>query len=296
MAETPQSTNHVLLIEPADFFDNPETKDTNAYQVRQDSSDHQSIQDQALQEFRSYRDLLVEHGVQVTTVKGRKGTPDDIFPNWMSTHPTGEMVLYPMMYPSRQIERRDDIISDVRKRYDDVIDFSDMEAQGKALESTSSVNLDHVNRIAYLARSPRSDEILAGTWCDMMDYTLVPFDTEHNGMQVYHSDVVLWIGSELVGIASECLKTEGIVDHLKKYRDVVEFTNDQMNAFAGNSLELIGADDERMLVMSKGAYKSLHEDQTDFIHKHYKTVIQPDLPTIEKYGGGSARCMILELF
>jgi len=291
-----QSTNHIFMIEPADFFDNPQTKDTNAYQVRENSKDHKYIQEKALKEFRDYRDLLVEHGVQVTTVKGREGTPDDIFPNWMSTHPTGEMVIYPMMYENRQAERRDDIITDVRKRYRDVIDFSSMEQDGKALESTSALNLDHVHKVAYLARSKRADEVLAGTWCDMMGFELVPFDTEHNGMPVYHSDVVLWIGTNLVGICSECLKTPGVVEHVGKHRDVVEFTNEQMGNFAGNALELVGRDGEHMLVMSKGAYAMLRDDQKDFIGKHYKTVIQPDLPTIEKYGGGSARCMILELF
>jgi hypothetical protein len=291
-----QSTNHIFMIEPADFYDNPQTKETNSYQVREDSKEHTDIQAKALQEFRTYRDMLIEHGVQVTTVKGRAGTPDDIFPNWMSTHPTGEMVIYPMMYENRQKERREDIIVDVRKRYRDVIDFSTLEQDGKALESTSSVNLDHINKIAYMARSPRSDEVLARTWCDMMGFTLVPFDTEHNGMAVYHSDVVLWIGTNIVGVCSECIKTPGIVDDLKKYRDVVEFTNDQMAAFAGNSLELVGAEGKKMLVMAQSAYDSLRDDQKQFIGKHYKDVITPSLPTIQKYGGGSARCMILELF
>lgn len=291
-----QSTNHILLVEPADFFDNPETKETNTYQVREDSKNHQDLQQKALIEFRAYRDLLVEHGVQVTTVKGRKGTPDDIFPNWLSTHPTGEMFIYPMMYPTRQKERRQDIINDVRKRHRDVIDFSALEQDGRALESTSSINLDHLHKVAYMARSARSDEVLAGTWCDMMDFTLIPFDTEHNGMPVYHSDVVLWIGTNIAGVCSECLKDNTIVEHLKKHRDVVEFTNEQMSAFAGNALELVGTDGEKMLVMSKSAYESLRDDQKQFIGKHYRTVLQPDLTTIQKYGGGSARCMILELF
>jgi hypothetical protein len=129
-----------------------------------------------------------------------------------------------------------------------------------------------------------------------MGFTLVPFDTEHNGMQVYHSDVVLWIGTTLVGIASECIKTSGIVDKLKQHRAVVEFDNAQMGRFAGNALEVIGHGGERMLVMSDNGWGSLNARQQGVIKEHYKTVLTPSLPTIEKYGGGSARCMLLELF
>lgn len=292
----PQSTNHLLMIEPADFYDNPQTKDTNSYQTREEGQNHKEIQSKALLEFRIYRDMLVEHGVQVTTVKGREGCPDDVFPNWLSTHPSGQMVLYPMMYENRQAERRQDIIDDVRKRYKDFMDFTAHEQHGKALESTSSVNLDHVNKIAYLARSPRSDEKLAEDWCTMMGFTLVPFDTEHNGMQVYHTDVVMWIGTELAGLCVECLMGDTIIDTLKKHRKVVAFTNDQMGAFAGNALEVVGAGGEKMLAMSKGAWESLRSDQKETIQEHYKNIIKPDLSTIEFYGGGSARCMLAELF
>lgn len=296
MGKERQSSNHILMIEPAGFYDNPQTKETNSYQTREEGQDRHSIQTKALLEFRTYRDLLVEHGVQITTVKGSKECPDDIFPNWFSTHPTGQMVIYPMMYENRQKERRQDIIDDVRKRYNDVIDFSALEQQGKALESTSSVNLDHLNQIAYLARSPRSDEKTAQDWCKMMGYELFAFDTEHNGMQVYHTDVVLWIGSELAGLSVECLKDDAVIDSLKKNRKLVTFTNDQMAAFAGNALEVVGKDGEKMLAMSRGAWDSLRDDQKQTIREHYSTVIKPDLSTIEYYGGGSARCMLAELF
>lgn len=292
----PQSSNHLFMIEPAGFYDNPQTKDTNSYQTRKATKTPREIQSNALLEFRIYRDMLVEKGVMVTTAKGNPDCPDDIFPNWFSTHPTGQMVIYPMMNENRQWERRDDVIADVRKRYKDVIDFSRHEQQGRALESTSSVNLDHVNKIAYMARSPRSDEALAQDWCAMMGFTLFPFDTEHNGMPVYHSDVVMWIGTELVGLCDECLLTDGVKESLEKSRDVVCFTNDQMQCFAGNALEVVGRDSERMLAMSKAAYESLRDDQKAKIGEYYSTVIQPDLSTIEYHGGGSARCMLTELF
>lgn len=291
-----QSTNHLFMVEPADFYDNPQTKPTNAYQVREQAQNRAEIQSAALKEFRAYRDMLVEHGVQVTTVKGQAGCPDDIFPNWMSTHPTGQMVVYPMKYENRQKERLADVIADLRPRYKDYIDLTAFERKGLSLESTSSVNLDHVNRVAYMARSPRSDDAAAKEWARVMGFTLIPFDTEHNGMQVYHSDVVLWIGTTLAGIASECIKTKGIVDALKKHRTVVEFDNVQMGRFAGNALEVVGRGGERMLAMSENGWTSLDARQQDMIRDHYKTIITPSLPTIEKYGGGSARCMLLELF
>lgn len=284
------------MIEPAAFYDNPQTKETNSYQTREEGQDRSAIQGKALIEFRMYRDMLVEHGVQITTAKGQDTCPDDIFPNWFSTHPSGQMVVYPMMYENRQTERRQDVIDDVRKRYNDFIDFSAMEQQGKALESTSSVNLDHLNKIAYLARSPRSDEATAQEWCRMMGFELFAFDTEHNGMPVYHSDVVLWIGTDLAGICVECLKDDSIIDSLKENRKLVTFTNDQMGAFAGNALEVIGRGGEKMLAMSSGAWASLRDDQKQVIKEHYSTIIKPDLSTIEYYGGGSARCMLAELF
>lgn len=293
---SPQSTNHIMVMEPVEFHSNPQTMETNLYQ-HEDNHEVSKIHQKAVAEFRVMRDLLVQHGVVMTTTLGQKGCPDDIFcNNWVSTHDGGRMILYPMLAPNRQIERRKDLIDILRRTYKDVQDFSPHEQHDKPLESTGAMCLDRVNKIAYQTRSSRSDDEVAAMWCKMNDYTHIPFDTEHKGKPVYHADVVMWIGTELAGICSECLLKDNIVKHLQHRREVIEFTNEQMESFCGNSLEVIGAGGEKMLVMSAGGYNSLRDDQKELIAKHYKTVINPEIPTIEYYGGGSARCMLLELF
>lgn len=292
---SPQSTNHIMMMEPVDFHANPETMATNSYQ-HADDKEKGDIHEMALAEFRGMRNLLVEHGVSMTTTIGQEGCPDDIFPNWVSTHSSGRMILYPMLTPNRQRERRQDIIETLRRTYKDVQDFSLHEQHDKCLEATGAMCLDRVNKVAYQVRSLRSNDELAAMWCKMNDYTHIPFDTEYKGKPVYHADVVMWIGSELVGVCSECLVKSDIVKHLKHRREVIEFTNAQMEAFCGNSLEVIGTGGEKMLVMSAAGYNSLRDDQKSLLGKYYKTIIKPKIPTIEYYGGGSARCMLLELF
>lgn len=285
-----------MMMEPIEFHANPQTAPTNSYQ-HEDREGIEAIQKKAVAEFRAFRDLLVEHGVVVTTTLGQKGAPDDIFcNNWVSTLPDGKMTFYPMLADNRKIERRSELIDLLKRTYGDVFDLSAHENDGKYLESTGAMWLDKVNKIAYQGRSQRSHEELAKAWCAHYGYEHYPFDTEHRGKPVYHTDVLMWIGTNLAGICSECLKDRAIIDRLKKHRDVVEFTNDQMAAFCGNSLEVIGTGGEKMLVMSMSGYKTLTDAQLSLIHKHYPKVISPEIQTIEFYGGGSARCMLLELF
>ncbi len=291
-----QSTNHIMVMEPVEFYSNPQTMETNSYQHENDKT-IEEIQEKSKQEFRAFRDLLVDHGIIVTTTLGQKGCPDDIFcNNWVSTHSGGRMTLYPMLAPNRQIERRPELIEFLKGRYPDVIDLVEYEKEGKALESTGAHWLDRVNKIAYQNISKRSDLELGKIWCDKNDFTHFPFETEYKGKPVYHADVVMWIGSEIAGICSENLISRDIIDHLKQKRDVIEFTTVQMEHFCGNSLEVIGRGGEKMLVMSAAGYGSLRDDQKDKLGQYYKTIIKPDIRTIEYYGGGSARCMLLEMF
>lgn len=291
-----QSTNHIMMLEPVDFHANPQTLPTNAYQ-HPDSKDLAGIQKKAVAELRAFRDLLVANGIAVTTVQGQKGCPDDIFcNNWVSTHDARRMVLYPMLADNRKTERREDLFDLIRKSYTDVMNFSLHEQQGKYLESTGSLCLDRVNKVAYMARSPRSDEGLAKLWCETMGYKLHTFDTDLNGKPIYHTDVVMWIGTDIIGICSECVKSKDLIKTLKKTHDVIEFTNDQMAKFCGNALEVVANDGEKKLVMSAAGFGSLTTEQKKKLGKVYKTIIQPSIPTIEYYGGGSARCMMLELF
>ncbi|MEM8834130.1 MAG: arginine deiminase-related protein [Pseudomonadota bacterium] len=291
-----QSTNHIMMMEPVDFHANEQTKETNSYQ-HDDDQDISLIQEKAKAEFRAFRDLLVEHGVVMTTALGQKGCPDDIFcNNWVSTHTGKRMILYPMLAQNRQIERRPELIDILKGRYTDVQHFTSYEEQGKALESTGAICLDRVNRIAYQNLSKRSDLEVGKVWCEMNEFTHIPFETDYKGRPVYHADVVMWIGTEIAGVCSESLVKRDIIEHLKHRRGVIEFTNEQMEHFCGNSLEVVGTSGERMLVMSAAGYDSLTDEQKNQLSQHYKTIIKPSIPTIEYYGGGSARCMLLELF
>ena len=253
-----QSTNHIFMVEPVDFHSNPQTKETNAYQ-HDDDLTIKEIESKAVAEFRAFRDLLVAHGVCVSTALGQEGAPDDIFcNNWISTHTGRRAVLYPMLAENRKVERRDNLLALVRRYYSDIFDFSAHEQKGKALESTGALCLDRVNKIAYFNASPRADESIARLWADTMDYVLVPFETEYDGQPVYHTDVVMWIGTKMAGVCSECIKDKEVVlEQLSKTHEVLEFTNDQMKSFCGNALEVVGKGGEKMLVMSAAGFNEL---------------------------------------
>jgi len=295
MTHLVQSTGHLMMMEPLDFHANPQTKATNSYQHDDDAA-LEEIHNRAVREFRAFRDLLVTHGVAVTSVLGQAGCPDDIFcNNWVSTHAGRTMVLYPMLADNRRTERRPDLLALLSKMYDDVLDLSAHEQDGKFLESTGAMWMDRVHKIAYQGVSMRSHPALGKLWCEQNGYTHFVFETDHKGKPVYHTDVLMWIGTSLAGVCSECLKSRDLIDHLKQNREVVEFTNAQMESFCGNALEVVGTASEKMLVMSQAGVKTLTDQQRQIIGKHYKTIIAPDIRTIEYYGGGSARCMLLEL-
>lgn len=295
-----QSTRHIMMMEPADFYANPQTFETNQYQDTA-PTDIWTVHQASVTEFRTLRDTLVSHGVVVTTALGAKGCPDDIFVNnWVSTHAGRKMVLYPMLAENRRMERRPELLEILTESYDLALDLSPEESRGRFLESTGSLCQDRVNRIAYAALSPRTDIELARRWCEVMDFRLIPFRTRnHAGKPVYHSDVMMWIGTGVAGICVECILPEDrapVMESLRQTHEVVEISMDQMRAFLGNALEVRGEKDGRNLVMSGSAYRSLTEDQKRVILGHVDRIIHADIPTIERYGGGSARCMLLELF
>lgn len=294
-----QSTRYVLLIEPAAFGYNPETASTNDYQVdARESGD--TVFKRALQEFRKFRDVLVEAGVGVTTMRGAPNCPDAIFPNWMSTHEDGTAYLYPMMAPNRRRERSEDISAFFRNYYTVKEDFVPYELEGKPLESTGSMVLDRVNRVAYIGRSLRTNEEIAREWCRQNDYEAMVFDTvDHRGNPVYHSDLVIWIGTEMAGVGTHMIAEEDrarILERLARTHEVLEFENAQIRSFCGNSIELRGTGDQPMLLMSDAAYGMLTSDQLSRINRYFTKIITSAIPTIETYGGGSARCMVQELF
>lgn len=294
-----QSTRHIMVMEPVGFHSNPETKETNTYQ-QDDPNDVVSIQQRAVLEFRRFRDILIDQGVFVTTIKGQKESPDDIFcNNWVSTLGDGTLVYYPMLAHNRQIERRPEIMQMLEGRYKVALDLSAYEKEGRYLESTGSLWIDRVNKVVYSALSARTDARLAKLWCEKLGYELVTFNTRnHAGKPVYHTDVMMFIGTGYAGICLECILEEDrerVRQKLSRTHEVIELSLPQLQSFCGNALELLGEGNEKMLVMSHSAFKALQPAQVSAFLKHVSRIVYSDISTIEAYGGGSARCMLLEL-
>ena len=288
-----------MLIEPAEFFANPETMETNVYQVDERES-HDATLQTALKEFRGFREVLEKNGVKVTVAKGKKDCPDMLFPNWISTHEGGGMILYPMLNESRRAERSQDIIDALKKDYKILHDFRDWEKEKFIVEATGSLCLDRMFKTAYAALSKRTDAEAVREWGALMGYDVEIFKTRsHTGAPVYHTDLVMFIGTEVAAICMECILEEyrdRLLQRLYGFREVVELTMAQQTAFCGNSLEVIGEGGQKMLAMSDSAFNALTAEQKERFGKYYSRILHSPLPTIEAYGGGSARCLMLELF
>lgn len=304
IAREEQSTNRVLMVEPRDFQLNRETKQDNFFQTRNPDLSVVEVGKRAYKEFHALRDALREQGIKVETYidRGDRNTPDSLFPNnWFSTHGSGLMVLYPMRSQSRRRERRPEIVSELRKQYPLTIDLSGYEQAGKFLEGTGSLVLDRQQRLAYACISPRTDAVLLRCWASLMRYRLIPFKAaDQDGHDVYHTNVVMGVGTKW---ATVCL--DAVADSAERARvrqaltqsgkEVIALSHSQMNAFCGNVLEVRGKDGRHFAVMSDRAWDALTRDQRDQYLRNVG-VIKADLSTIEKYGGGGARCMIAELF
>jgi hypothetical protein len=298
-SKTFQSTNHILMIEPSVFYANPQTMDTNAYQVAEHEP-REVIYQKALHEFSAFRDKLTAKGVIITQMRGHKECPDMIFSNCMSTHQNGRMYLYPMYNENRRAEHSEDLIAVLSQSYPDVQDWRHYAKQEKYLESTASIVRDSVNKIGYVGLSARTSKELAQKWLDEMGYKAVIFETKsHAGIPVYHTDCVMWIGTTLAGICTPAITDDyrdTVLTGLQSTHTVVEFSMQQLRTFCGNALEVRGKNGKLYLAMSTGAYQSLTKEQSALIHDHFEDVIHSDLSALEIYGGGSARCMMMELF
>jgi hypothetical protein len=295
-----QSTRHIMMMEPINFHSNAETMATNTYQ-HPDPNDIHSVQNMAVREFRAFRDTLVERGIMVTTMIGQHGSPDDIFcNNWVATFHGGELVYYPMLAPNRQRERRPEIMQILEQTYNVTLDLSAHERDGKFLESTGSHWCDRVNKIAYAGLSARTNPELLKIWANKMRYELVMFETKnHAGIPVYHTDVLMYIGSGYAGVCLDCILPsyrDTVIAKLSKTHEIIDLSMDQLKSFCGNSLELRGTNNQKFLVMSSGAHNALRDDQKTKLLNYVDEIVHSDITTIETYGGGSARCMLLELF
>ncbi|MGC3982830.1 MAG: arginine deiminase-related protein [Steroidobacteraceae bacterium] len=299
-----QSTHQVLMIRPVRFAGNTATAASNHFQ--QLSGDHADAQSQALAEFNELVRRLRAASVLVHEVADtlEPHTPDAIFPNnWVSFHDDGTVVLYPMLALNRRLERRMDVLqclSEQGLRIRQTIDLTTHEADEKFLEGTGSLVLDRVNRIAYACISPRTDLDVLGDFAQRLDYELVTFDAADAGVPIYHTNVLMCVGTRFAVLCSEVIAAHERAAVLHALRssghEVIEISAVQMRAFAGNMLELRTEQGELCVAMSQSAFDALTAVQRQKLNELAGTLVVSAIPTIERLGGGSVRCMLAEVF
>lgn len=305
-----QITNNILMIRPVAFRMNEQTAVNNYYQKVLDNLTPATVNAKAQQEFDAFVEKLRAVGVHVTVVDDTvdPDTPDSIFPNnWISFHESGEVVLYPMFAENRRLERREDILDILEEQgfeINDIWDYTSAEEDDLFLEGTGNLLLDRTNEIAYCALSPRADEGLVIEFCEDFEMNPVIFEAfqtvDGERKNIYHTNVMMCLGDTFAVICADTIDDKQerkiVLNHLKESgKEVVLITEDQVNNFAGNMLQILGANDEKYLVMSTQAYNSLTDGQIKTLEKHAK-ILHSSLDTIEACGGGSARCMMAEVF
>ena len=298
------------MIRPVSFRMNEQTAVNNYYQKEFDNLDTETVQEKALQEFDVFVKKLRTVGINVIVINDSTNTdtPDSIFPNnWMSFHKNGNVGLYPMFAENRRMERREEIfekLEDEGFKIENFIDYTSAEASQVFLEGTGSLLLDRMNRKAYCALSPRADEDLLIEFCEDFEYTPVPFvsyqTVNNERLPIYHTNVMMCLGENFSVICLDSIddkkERKNVLKHLKEDgKEVIAIKEQQVNNFAGNMLQVEGEKGNRFIVMSSSAFKSLSSQQILLLEKHGE-LLHSSLDTIETCGGGSARCMMAEIF
>jgi hypothetical protein len=291
------------MIRPVNFGFNAETAVNNAFQV---AGQDDAAQDKAAKEFDAFVQVLKDNGVDVTVVNDTPEpyTPDSIFPNnWVSFHRDGTIILYPMFATNRRQERKPGVLQQLGEKFsiNKKIDLTSYEPQNKYLEGTGSMVLDRDKKIAYACISPRTDKTILEDFAKQMGYRPVPFTSvDQNGKAIYHTNVMMCVADRYVVICLDSIadkKERAMVEKVisESGKQIITITLDQMNHFAGNMLQIENNKGEKLLVMSSQAYKALHMGQVEQLESFNK-IIHSSLDTIESNGGGSARCMMAEVF
>lgn len=304
-----QYTDTLMMIAPVAFRYNEQTAGNNYYQKVLEGLSPSETQKKARHEFDTFVEKLRAAGITVHVIEDTidPDTPDSIFPNnWVSFHDDATVVLYPMNAVNRRQERRADILDTLREnglQIDQVIDMTEAEEKGHFLEGTGSMVLDRVHRIAYAAISERTEEDLFYAFCHEMDYTPCVFSAFQTvgkeRLPIYHTNVMMCVADEFIVICLDCIddleERHAVIDTIEEsHKELIEISEEQVELFAGNMLQ-VGTDQEKFLVMSSSAYYSLDDEQRESIERHCP-IIHSSLDTIEACGGGSARCMMAEVF
>jgi len=298
-----QNTSNILMIRPVHFTYNAETAVNNLFQV---SGNAEKAQEKALQEFDVFTEKLRASNINVSIIDdtSEPHTPDSIFPNnWISFHENGTIILYPMYAENRRAERKQHVKDIIDQKFDikHIIDLTEFENADLFLEGTGSMVLDRENKIVYACISPRTNPEVLNAFCEKMNYTPCIFEAKDaTGNQIYHTNVMMCVADKYLVICLDSITDDTERQHIKNIikassKEIIPITLEQMNSFAGNMLQLENTGGQKLLVMSTQAYQSLTKEQ---IHKlqGYNNILHSDLTTIETNGGGSARCMIAEVF
>lgn len=306
-----QCSDTILMIRPLNFRFNEQTAVNNYYQRVLDNLNPEEVQLKAAKEFDDLVNKLRSNGVNIITIDDTPAPdkPDAIFPNnWISFHDDGRVGLYPMFAHNRRMERRDEILAVLEKEYrlkiSGIEDFSFYEHESKFLESTGSLVLDRTNRLAYAALSYRTNEEVVDHFCRTFGFSPVKFSAyqtiKGKRVLIYHTNVMICVATDFAVICIDAIddpeEREHVLTMLKKSgKEIIEISEDQKYFFAGNMLQVSAVDGEKYLVMSTAAYHALHDEQIKMITKHC-CILHSSLDTIEALGGGSARCMMAEIF
>ena len=305
-----QITNTILMIRPVQFRMNEQTAVNNYYQKVLDNTSPQNVNSLAVMEFDAFVKKLRVSGIEVIVVQDTQefDTPDSIFPNnWISFHQNGSIALYPMFAKNRRLERKESVIKSIENQgfsIASVQDYTEAEAASVFLEGTGSVILDRINRKAYCALSPRANEGLFIEFCEDFDFFPVVFSAYQNvgeeRLKIYHTNVMMCVGDTFAVVCLNAIddkkERKNVLNHLKKDgKTIIEISENQVNQFAGNMLQLQGKNQSSYIAMSQAALESLGPDQIAALRNHGH-IISSCLDTIEACGGGSARCMMAEIF
>jgi len=301
LRQAPQS---IMMIRPARFGYNPATAESNAFQSANFTHTPEEISIEAQREFDHFVNILIKSNIN-TIVFDDQNNPTltgSVFPNnWISFHHDGTVVLYPMLAENRRKERRQDILLKLQNEYnfhiERILDYTDYELHGRFLEGTGSVVFDYKHKIAYANISSRTNEIVFNKLCNDLGFKKLLFSAvDSNGKDIYHTNVLMCIGDKYVVICLNAVPDEAMRESLQQSfetsdHEVVEISYQQLECFAGNMVEVLNKDMEPVLIMSKRAYEILGEGQLKRLNR-YAEILYAPIPIIEKYGGGSVRCMI----
>ena len=301
-----QITDTLLMIRPASFRANEETASTNFFQSTDKKQDPRSVQQAALNEFDNMVELLRKNDINVLVIDDTPTPikPSAVFPNnWLNTSPEGIISVFPMYAPNRRAEKRDNILKMLAEKFvvKDLQDWSEFEVEGKFLEGTGSMVMDHENKVIYTCYSPRTDISVLEKFANANKFrAIIFFAADNNGHLVYHTNVMMTLGENFAILCEEAIEEEWELIAVRQLlessgHEVIRITKQQMHSFAGNMLQVKNSKGEKFLLMSQTAYDSLDEEQKEELAARSLLLPIP-IPVIEKTEGGSVRCMIAEIF